>query len=125
MTIVSEKYPKLNMTEHILRVHVKAMYDGTQDTAVLRKGADRPESDHFSNVCFGIVQIDIEFQNGERAVLWREEHPNSITTNPPHILFKAEEDNRPSNAVIMHLTDKDIKLLTDNFLDLKVDVVCM
>ena len=119
---VSEKYPKLCLTDHILVAHVKTCLDGTRDESTYRKTTDRNEVDQWLPGTYCLLQIDILFQDGSRAVLWKGEEPNSIWSNPPFALFKADEGNRASVAYLVTALDRETQELKSNYMNIKVSV---
>ena len=119
---VSEKYPKLCLTDHILVAHVKTCLDGTLDESTHRKSTDRTEVDHWLPGTYSILQIDILFQDGTRAMLWKEKDPNSILSNPPFALYKADEGNKASLSYLLNAHEKEVEQLKTNYLDIDIEV---
>ena len=119
---VSEKLPKLCLTDHILVAHVKTCLDGTLDESSHRKSTDRTEVDHWLPGTYCLNQIDMLFQDGTRAKLWREKDPNSILSNPPFALYKADEGNKASLSYLLNAHEKEAQDLKSNFLDIDVAV---
>ena len=119
---VSQKLPKLCLTDHILVAHVKTCLDGTLDEGTHRKSTDRTEVDHWLPGTYSILQLDVLFQDGTRAMIWKEKDPNSILSNPPFALYKADEGNKASISYLLKAHEKETQELKTNFVDIEIEV---
>ena len=117
--LASTQFPGLWLPDHTLRAHVKVAWDGTLGKSQTQKDRDREECDHWLAGCIGLLQIDVEWGDGTRSVLWTEEHPNSILTCIPIGLYKGEEGNRPTLSYIMNAVDSEAELLSQTFIELE------
>ena len=118
----AEMYPALWLSDHIIRVHVKQGWDGTLGKSHRDKHRDRDECDHWLAGCLCVLQLDVEYGDGTRSVLWVEENPNSILTSPPLGLYKGEEANRPTLSYIMYAVESEIEMLSNNYVELESSV---
>ena len=115
-------YPSLWLSDHIIRVHVKQGWDGTLGKSHRDKHRDKDECDHWLAGCLCVLQLDVEYGDGTRSVLWVEENPNSILTSPPLGIYKGEEANRPTLSYIMYAVESEIEMLSNNYVELESSV---
>ena len=118
----ADRFPGLWLPDHIIRVHVKQGWDGTLGKSQTDKKRERDECDHWLAGCLCVLQLDVEWGNGTRSVLWIEEEPNSILSCPPLGLYKGEEANRPTLSYIMHAVETEVEDLSKSFLLLESHV---
>ena len=119
---VAQNYPGLWLPDYTLRVHAKVAWDGTLGKSWTCKGRDREESDHWLAGCLGILQVDIEWGDGTRSILWIEPSPNSILSCTPIGLYKGEESNRPTLSYIMNAVDNETELLKKSLIELESQI---
>ena len=98
---------------------MKVALDGTLGKSWTCKGREREESDHWLAGCLGMIQVDIEWGNGKRSILWTEESPNSVLSCTPIGLYKGEEGNRPTLSYIMNAVDSEVDLLKNCLVELE------
>ena len=83
---------------------------------------DREECDHWLAGSVGVLQVDIEWGDGTRSVLWTEQSPNSILSSYPIGLYKGEESIKPTLSYIMNTVDSEVGFLGKSFLELSSSV---
>ena len=119
LQMVFKQFPGLWLPDYTLRVHVKVAWDGTLGKSRTQKGREREEVDHWLSGCIGVLQIDIEWGDGKRSVLWTEQSPNSILSCIPVGLYKGEEGNRATLSYIMNAVDSELDVLKNCFIELE------
>ena len=116
---VCQQFPGLWLPDFTLRAHVKVAWDGTLGTSKTAKEMDRDECDHWLAGCAGLLQVDLEWGDGRRSVLWTEQTPNSILSCIPVGLYKGEEGNRPTLSYLMTAIDSETEDLGRTLMELE------
>ena len=120
--IASNQFPGLWLPDFTLRAHVKVAWDGTLGKSQSPKEWEREESDHWLAGCIGLLQIDIEWGDGTRSIIWSEKNPNSILSCIPLGLYKGEEGNSPTLSYIMNAVDSEALILSKSFIEMESEV---